>query len=67
VAVVRVPVGDGRLLAELHREAHVLREVHTDGVVEVTARVEARMLGRLRREGVDVELGDAGGGGEAER
>ncbi len=58
VARVRVPLGDGRLLAELHRESHVLREVHVDGVVEVTARVEARMLGRLRREGVDVELGD---------
>ena len=59
VARVRVPVGDGRLLAELHRESHVLGEVHVNGVVEVTARVEARMLGRLRREGVDVELGEA--------
>jgi GTP-binding protein HflX len=59
VARVRVPIGDGRLLAELHRESHVLGEVHVDGVVEVTARVEARMLGRLRREGVDVELGEA--------
>jgi GTP-binding protein HflX len=61
VARVRVPIGDGRLLAELHRESHVLGEVHVDGVVEVTARVEARMLGRLRREGVDVELGEARG------
>ncbi|HKC47973.1 MAG TPA: GTPase HflX, partial [Gemmatimonadales bacterium] len=60
VARIRVPVGDGRLLAELHRESHVLNEVHVDGVVEVTARVEARMLGRLRREGVDVELGERG-------
>ena len=58
VARVRVPIGDGRLLAELHRESHVLGEVHLDGVVEVTARVEARMLGRLRREGVEVELGE---------
>jgi GTPase len=64
VARVRVPIGDGRLLAELHRESHVLREVHEDGVVEVTARVEARMLGRLRREGVDVELGEARGESE---
>ena len=64
VARVRVPIGDGRLLAELHRESHVLREVHVDGVVEVTARVEARMLGRLRREGVDVELGEARGESE---
>ena len=65
VARVRVPIGDGRLLAELHRESHVLGEVHSDGVVEVTARVEARMLGRLRREGVEVELGEARGEREA--
>ena len=57
IALVRVPVSDGRLLAELHREAEVLRETHTDGVVEVTARVDTRMIGKLRREGVDVELG----------
>ncbi len=54
---VRVPLADGRLLAELHREAEVLRETHSDGVVEVTARVEARMIGKLRRDGIDVVLG----------
>jgi GTP-binding protein HflX len=58
VARVRVPVSDGRLLAELHREAEVLGQTQSDGVVVVTARVEARMLGRLRRDGVDVSLGD---------
>jgi GTP-binding protein HflX len=63
VARVRVPVSDGRLLAELHREAEVLGQTQTDGVVVVTARVEARMLGRLRRGGVDVSLGE----GVAER
>jgi hypothetical protein len=46
------------LLAELHREAEVLGQTQTDGVVVVTARVEARMLGRLRRGGVDVSLGE---------
>ena len=64
LARVRVPLADGRLLAELHRETQVLRETHRDGVVEVTARVEARMLGRLRRDGVEVLLGDAPHGGE---
>ena len=57
IARVRVPLADGRLLAELHREAEVLGETHSDGVVEVTARIEARMIGRLRHEGVDVVLG----------
>jgi GTPase len=58
IALVRVPLADGRLLAELHREAEVLQETHSDGVVEVTARLEARMIGRLRRDGVDVVLGE---------
>ena len=57
VARIRVPVGDGRLLAELHRDAEVLGQEATDGVVMVTARVEARLLGRLRRDGVEVTLG----------
>jgi len=57
IARMRVPLADGRLLAELHREAEVLQETHCDGVVEVTARVEARMIGRLRRDGIDVVLG----------
>ena len=57
VARVRVPLADGRLLAELHREAEVLGLVQTNGVVEVTARIEARLLGRLRRDGVAVEFG----------
>src|SRR3989442_2619909 len=58
VALIRVPVGEGRLLASLHRDAEVMAEVQVDGVVEVTARVAARLLGRLRREGVEVVLGE---------
>jgi hypothetical protein len=57
LARVRIPVSDGRLLAELHREAEVLRLEQTNGVFEVTARVEARLLGRLRRDGVSVDFG----------
>jgi 50S ribosomal subunit-associated GTPase HflX len=57
VAQIRVPVGDGKLLASLHRESEVLAEAHVDGVVQVTARVEAWLLGKLRREGVEVVLG----------
>jgi len=34
----------------------VLEQAQTDGVVVVTARIEARMLGTLRREGVDVTV-----------
>ena len=57
VAQVRVPVANGKLLASLHRDAEVLEQVQTDGVVVVTARIEARLLGKLRQDGVDVVLG----------
>jgi GTP-binding protein HflX len=56
VARIHVPVADGRLLAELHREGEVLSQRQEDGVVVVVARVEARLLGRLRRDGVAVEI-----------
>ena len=57
VARIRVPLDDGKLLAALHRQSEVLQETQVDGVVEVTARVEAWLLGKLRREGVAVEIG----------
>ena len=57
IAQIRVPLEDGKLLAGLHRDAEVLEQVQTDGVVVVTARIEARLLGKLRQNGVDVVLG----------
>jgi GTP-binding protein HflX len=57
LAQIRVPIGDGKLLASLHQGAEVLEQVQTDGVVLVTARIEARLLGKLRRDGVEVILG----------
>src|SRR5437660_133629 len=55
-ATIRVPTGDGELLAALHRDAAVMREAQVDGVVQVTARVEAWLLGKLRRQGIEVEI-----------
>jgi len=57
IARIRVPLGNGKLLAALHRDAEVMAEAQVDGVVEVTARVEAWLLGKLRRYGVGVEIG----------
>ena len=57
IARIHVPVGDGKLLASLHRDAEVLGETQVDGVVQVTARVEAWLLGKLRRDGVGVDIG----------
>ncbi len=60
VARIRVPLGDGKLLAALHRDSEVMGEAQVDGVVEVTARVTARveawLLGKLRRQGIEVEI-----------
>lgn len=58
VAQIHVPVTDGKLLAEIHRAGEVLAQAQHDGVVVLTARVEAKLLGRLRRDGVEVVLGD---------
>ena len=58
IARIRVPMTHGKLLAALHRDAEVMAVAQVDGVVEVTARVEAWLLGKLRRQGVEVVLGD---------
>ena len=57
IAEIRVPVTDGKLLATLHRDAEILHQEQTNGVVMLRARIEARLLGRLRQQGVEVVLG----------
>ena len=57
IAEISVPVSNGKLLATLHRDAEILEQVQTNGVVTLRARIEARLLGRLRQEGVEVVLG----------
>jgi GTPase len=51
---IRVPVSDGRLLAEIHRSGEVSDTQSEDGMVVLKARVDEALLGRLRRDGVDV-------------
>jgi GTP-binding protein HflX len=57
IAEIKVPLGDGKLLAALHRDAEVLEQIQSNGVVVITARIEARLLGKLRQQGVEVVLG----------
>ncbi|HTI06574.1 MAG TPA: GTPase HflX [Gemmatimonadales bacterium] len=57
IAEIRVPLTNGKLLATLHRDAEILHQEQTNGVVTLRARIEARLLGRLRHEGVEVVLG----------
>ena len=54
VSEIRLPISDGKLLAEIHRGGEVLDQ-RTDGAeLVVTARVDAAMAGRLRAHGAGV-------------
>lgn len=51
---VRVPVTDGRALAELHRRAEVVDQRTEDDAIVVRARMDAAMAGRFRSGGYAV-------------
>ena len=57
VAELRIPVSDGRLLAEVHRSGEVLEQHHEGEEMVLRARVDATTLGRLRRAGAEVRAG----------
>jgi GTP-binding protein HflX len=57
IAEIRVPVTNGKLLAQLHRDAEIISQEQTNGMITLIARIEARLLGKLRHEGVEVVLG----------
>jgi GTP-binding protein HflX len=46
--VLRVPLGDGKLLAELHRSGEVISQEAEGSEWVITARLDQAMLGRLR-------------------
>jgi GTP-binding protein HflX len=54
VSEVRVPLSDGRLIAELHRAGEVLEQRSEGDEWVVTARVDEATLGRLKRQGATV-------------
>ena len=54
VAELRIPVSDGKLLAEVHRSGEVLEQHHEGEEMVLRARVDATTLGRLRRAGAEV-------------
>ena len=49
VAELRVPVSDGKLLAEIHRSGEVLEQRHEGEEMVLRARIDATTLGRLAR------------------
>jgi GTP-binding protein HflX len=54
VSEVRISAGDGRLLAELHREGEVIDQRSEDSVLVLHVRATQALLGRLRQAGATV-------------
>ena len=57
VSEIRLPISDGRLLAEIHRGGEVLNQRTEGSELVITARLDAAMAGRLRAHGAGVSLG----------
>lgn len=55
LAEIHLPVSDGRLLAEIHRDGEVLEQRTEGEELVLRARVGERLAGRLRRAGAIVE------------
>jgi GTP-binding protein HflX len=54
VAEVRISAGDGRLLAELHRDGEVIDQRSEDSVLVLHVRATQALIGRLRQGGATV-------------
>ncbi|MGH7719610.1 MAG: GTPase HflX, partial [Gemmatimonadaceae bacterium] len=54
VTEFRIPVAEGRLMAELHRMGEVVEQESDGAEMIVRARVDDALLGRLKRQGVVV-------------
>src|SRR5688572_20477450 len=51
---IRLPLHDGKLLAEIHRQAEVLDQRHEGEELVLTARIEDALAGKLKRAGAGV-------------
>jgi GTPase len=51
ITEIRVPVTAGKLLAEIHRDTEVLDQVHDGDELILRARMDASVVGRLRKAG----------------
>ena len=60
VVEIWLPAGDGRLLAEIYREAKVMSQRTQDGQLVLSARLDESVAGRLRRAGAKVSRGRGG-------
>jgi hypothetical protein len=54
LAELRLPLGDGKLLAQVYREADVIGQVTANGEIVVRARIPVSVASRLTKAGVKV-------------
>jgi GTP-binding protein HflX len=57
VTEIRLPLSDGKLLAEIHREAEVLDQRHEGEELVIQARMSPKLAGRLESSGATVLRG----------
>lgn len=60
VLEVHIPAGNGRLIAEVHRDGEVLDQRTDDDTLVIKARLDERTIGRLRQAGARVIVTQAG-------
>jgi GTP-binding protein HflX len=54
---IRLPLSDGKLLAEIHREAEVLEQRHEGEELVLIARLDDALVGKLKRAGAGITAG----------
>ncbi|HEX2722407.1 MAG TPA: GTPase HflX [Gemmatimonadaceae bacterium] len=52
---IRLPLSDGKMLAEIHREGEVMDQRHEGDELVVTARVDEALAGRLKQGGAGLK------------
>jgi GTP-binding protein HflX len=59
MATISVSPGDGKLIAEIHRQGEVLDQRMEGDRLVIKARIDAALAGRLERAGASVTNGKA--------
>jgi GTP-binding protein HflX len=54
VSEIRVPIGDGKTLADIHQGGEVLEQKVDGEFMVLTARIDERLVGRLKKAGARV-------------
>jgi GTP-binding protein HflX len=57
LAEIRLPMSDGKMLAELHRLAEVVEQYHEGEEIVIKARLDDALAGRLKQSGLKVTSG----------